>query len=94
MPPINEAQPLEEWCIQQGERTLKLFMDPAGETVPVAQPGSSVGVAIGPEGGFSAEEITILKQNGFMPASLGRRRLRTETAVAATLSRLIGPSEG
>ncbi|MDQ0339616.1 16S rRNA (uracil1498-N3)-methyltransferase [Caldalkalibacillus uzonensis] len=37
-------------------------------------------VAIGPEGGFSRDEINFLKQYGFTPISLGRRILRTETA--------------
>lgn len=39
-----------------------------------------VTLAIGPEGGFSEEEIFTFKQNGYVPVSLGKRRLRTETA--------------
>ncbi len=37
-------------------------------------------VLIGPEGDFSAEEINLAIQNGFVPISLGKSRLRTETA--------------
>lgn len=44
-------------------------------------------IAIGPEGDFTKEEIEIALQNDFTPVSLGKTRLRTETAgiVAATL---------
>ena len=41
---------------------------------------------IGPEGGFSKEEIEIAKENGVMPVGLGRRILRTETASGYVLS--------
>lgn len=37
-------------------------------------------VLIGPEGGFSSEEVGIAESNGFLPISLGPRILRTETA--------------
>ena len=42
--------------------------------------GSDALIAIGPEGGFSEEEVTLAKQNGFTPVSLGNSRLRVETA--------------
>ena len=41
---------------------------------------------IGPEGGFSREEITSAVKNGFVEVSLGPRILRTETAPIATIS--------
>ncbi|KPM30388.1 Ribosomal RNA small subunit methyltransferase E [Croceitalea dokdonensis DOKDO 023] len=37
-------------------------------------------VLIGPEGDFSLNEINTAYQEGYMPVSLGRNRLRTETA--------------
>ena len=37
-------------------------------------------VLIGPEGDFSAEEISLAIESGFMPVSFGTARLRTETA--------------
>ena len=51
--------------------------------------GSSV-ILIGPEGDFTAEEITLALNHQFMPVALGETRLRTETAgiVAATLLNL------
>ena len=41
---------------------------------------NSVIVMIGPEGDFSPEEIELALQNKFIPCSLGKARLRTETA--------------
>jgi 16S rRNA (uracil1498-N3)-methyltransferase len=41
---------------------------------------SSVLILIGPEGDFSKEEINLALQNGFTAISLGKSRLRTETA--------------
>ncbi len=46
----------------------------------VVQPGASAVVLIGPEGDFSEEEVATALACGFTPISLGRSRLRTETA--------------
>ena len=43
-------------------------------------PGKNALVLIGPEGDFSREEIETAIANGFIPVSLGKSRLRTETA--------------
>ena len=51
-------------------------------------PGS-VGILIGPEGGITADEITLLKSDGFLPMTLGKRILRTETAGLAAVSALM-----
>ena len=48
--------------------------------------GEKTLILIGPEGDFSPEEITFALQNGFKAISLGRERLRAETAaVVATV---------
>ena len=43
-------------------------------------PGHDSLVLIGPEGDFSNEEVEMAIQKGFKPVSLGKSRLRTETA--------------
>ena len=53
------------------------------------KPGQSVGIFIGPEGGFAEEEIQAAAEKGFVPITLGRRILRTETAGLAALSMLV-----
>ena len=46
--------------------------------------GESIAVFIGPEGGFSPEEIELARQSGILPVTLGKRILRTETAGLVT----------
>jgi 16S rRNA (uracil1498-N3)-methyltransferase len=41
---------------------------------------SSVLILIGPEGDFSAKEVSLAIEHGFQPITLGTTRLRTETA--------------
>jgi 16S rRNA (uracil1498-N3)-methyltransferase len=53
-------------------------------------PGQSIGIVIGPEGGFSPEEIAAVdEQDNMHRISLGRRILRTETAGLATLAMIV-----
>ena len=42
--------------------------------------GSDVVIMIGPEGDFSKEEVDSAVKTGFLPVTLGKSRLRTETA--------------
>jgi 16S rRNA (uracil1498-N3)-methyltransferase len=58
------------------------------------QPGQTVAVFIGPEGGFSPEEISLAMETGVLPITLGRRILRTETAGMTVLSILMYELEG
>ncbi len=48
--------------------------------------GQEVALLIGPEGGFSPEEVALAQSNGFVPMTLGKRILRTETAGLAVMS--------
>jgi 16S rRNA (uracil1498-N3)-methyltransferase len=50
--------------------------------------GNAFILAAGPEAGFTAEEEAALVDAGFVPASLGPRVLRTETAALAALAAL------
>ena len=49
----------------------------------------SIGVLIGPEGGISAGEMAELTGAGFLPVTLGKRILRTETAGPAVIAALM-----
>ena len=43
-------------------------------------------IAVGPEGGFSKDEIIKAKESGFLSVTLGRQILKVETAAAAIIS--------
>ena len=48
--------------------------------------GKSISILVGPEGGFSEQEIDNLVKQGFIRTSLGKRILRAETAAIYALS--------
>ncbi len=59
------------------------------DVLSAIQKDQSVAVFIGPEGGFTEEEVASAKQSGFETITLGRRILRTETAGMTVLSWLL-----
>lgn len=63
-------------------------MQATREVLAAIEPGKSIGIFIGPEGGFDMTEIEIVKEGAHL-ISLGNRILRTETAGLATLAMLI-----
>ena len=61
-------------------------MDATREILDKIQPGQSVAVFIGPEGGFDEAEISKAMENHINPITLGKRILRTETAGMTVLA--------
>lgn len=64
-------------------------MEKTRELMNSIQPGQSVAVFIGPEGGFESSEIEKAMEIGAWPITLGKRILRTETAGLVTLAMLV-----
>ena len=64
------------------------------EAIQKAAGGKSIGIFIGPEGGFERSEVERAVDGGAIPVSLGKRILRTETAGLAVLSVLMFMIEG
>jgi len=67
------------------EKTGLLFIAHCGEGEKMelkrrVAPDKDVTVLIGPEGDFTENEIHLAYKKGFLPVSLGKNRLRTETA--------------
>ena len=62
----------------RGESSLKSVLQ--------ANDFKSIGILIGPEGGFSDAEALLVKDNGIIPVGLGKRILRTETVATAMLA--------
>lgn len=68
-----EEQGFIGWCDEQVNSPL----------AEICQAGRDVCILIGPEGDFTAEEVELARQHGFVPVTLGPNRLRTETAGVA-----------
>ena len=64
-------------------------MQETKEILTAIEPGQSIGIFIGPEGGFEEKEVEAAIEEGAKPITLGRRILRTETAGLAILSVLM-----
>jgi len=68
---------------EEKENNLKSHLDSFGNDV------ETVGIMIGPEGGFDKEEVEMAKALGIKTITLGNRILRTETAGEAVLAILM-----
>ncbi|MCR5093641.1 MAG: 16S rRNA (uracil(1498)-N(3))-methyltransferase [Lachnospiraceae bacterium] len=64
-------------------------MDGTRQLIRGIRPGTEVCIFVGPEGGFTEDEVAVAKSAGFLPVTLGRRILRTETAAMTVLSWLV-----
>jgi len=91
LPTIEPPQRLDRWLGALGDAAaLRLALLPDGETVLRQLPAMDDGaiLAVGPEGGFSDNDIALFTQTGFRGLRLGPRILRTETAGIAALAAL------
>jgi 16S rRNA (uracil1498-N3)-methyltransferase len=70
--------------IPYGNETSKTLRDLHQE----ASPPASVIILIGPEGGFSDEELCLADEKGYVSLSLGPRILRSETAAVTSIALL------
>lgn len=61
----------------------------SGQATFAPAASTTVAICIGPEGGFSENEIAMASDAGFAPVSLGERRLRTETAAVVAVATLL-----
>ena len=88
VPEVLAPRPLDAALAGLEPGTIGLTLDPRGEPSLDALLGTAtrVALAVGPEGGFTAEEIGLLTQAGFRGFRLGPRILRTETAPLAALA--------
>jgi len=86
IPEVSPAEPLAQYGPPQAGARVMLSPGADKDLKQVVQ-GSLV-LAVGPEAGFDAAEEKLLAQKGFVPARLGPRILRTETAALAALAAL------
>ena len=62
---------------------------PGGASDPPARREGRLLLAVGPEGGWTDDEVELLESRGFSRYSLGSRILRTDTALVALVARLM-----
>ncbi|MBP1690676.1 MAG: rRNA methyltransferase [Bacteroidetes bacterium] len=85
---------VRRWILHE-EATDELPQDPAmaqaadGLHDAAAQRTDSHTLLIGPEGGFTGEEVALATAHGYRAVSLGTRRLRSETAAIAAAVRVL-----
>jgi RsmE family RNA methyltransferase len=79
---------VEEELPAIAKNSLPLVAHPGAATECPRGVKQAVTLAVGPEGGFIAEEIGSLERAGFRAVSFGPRILRVETAIAALVGRL------
>lgn len=87
VPEVGAVCSVKEALSQAAAMDLKLIpyelsegMEKTRELIGKALPGQEIAVFIGPEGGFEEEEVSMAAETGFVPVTLGKRILRTETA--------------
>lgn len=92
IPKITEAVKFDKY--KKGD-ALAILLYSRGENPPLSnfiEEAKKVGkcdIFIGPEGGFSEEEVNFARANGILVASLGKRILRTETAAIVAVAKLL-----
>jgi 16S rRNA (uracil1498-N3)-methyltransferase len=89
---VPQIHPLVDAADYRGQGTgTKLLLSPASElrfSQALKGAGEAFTIAAGPEAGFNAQEEAAFLDAGFVPARLGARVLRTETAGLAALAAL------
>lgn len=81
------AEPMSVFHFATAPRTGQAWLaDAGGSPPPRAGSTEPVTVAIGPEGGFTTQEVRCLRDSGFTPVRLGPEILRFETAAIAAMS--------
>jgi 16S rRNA (uracil1498-N3)-methyltransferase len=91
LPQTHAPQEFTIWMSQQrGTPGAKLILQPGGATTlhQHPRPQGKITLLVGPEGGFSADEVLMAHQAGFVSILLGPRVLRTETAALAGITAL------
>lgn len=96
IPQVTGVKSFEEAIKFAGQLDIRLIpyelakaMEETREILEGIRPGQSIGIFIGPEGGFEEKEIDMAVNNGILPVTLGKRILRTETAGMTLLAILM-----
>ena len=92
VPQVDAIIPFRGLLNRWDENSLKIMLweDEKNNTLKdllkTHQPSARVVILVGPEGGFSGQEVNMAREAGFHTVSLGKYILRTETAGMSLLS--------
>ena len=91
IPEVDELTTFSEALQRAGDGGMLLHNEEGLPPLEDAIEGAGVSLFVGPEGGWSEEEVGLARDSGFSVASLGTYRLRSETAgiVAASRARAV-----
>lgn len=85
VPVIHVPQSVKDWQASVAA-DLKLVLHPVAQPLTEHAAPNTLAFLIGPEGGLTDAEVAHAAEQGFLPARLGPRVLRTETAPIVALS--------
>lgn len=79
---------LRDQVTQRARQTAAIVLAPDADSAlnTIERPNTGLDIYIGPEGGFSEDELTMLAHASVQQVRMGPRILRTETAAVAVLS--------
>ncbi|MDL2236128.1 16S rRNA (uracil(1498)-N(3))-methyltransferase [Christensenellaceae bacterium OttesenSCG-928-L17] len=89
VPELLPLQPLAECAFSAYDTALIAYEEESERMLKDALRGGkfqNIALIVGPEGGFTQEEVANVARRGAVPVSLGKRILRTETAGMAMLA--------
>ena len=86
LPDLPDDASIERVVANGSSKETRLVLDVSGAPIGREHIVAPVTIAVGPEGGFEAEELSRLRDARFRPVSLGANVLRFETAAVAALA--------
>ena len=94
VPVIHTPQALDTWIPSLADKQCRLILHPYVQsynvdTLPASERPNDLALLVGPEGGFSKEEVGLAITNQFTGMKLGPRILRAETAPLVAMSILM-----
>ena len=88
VPAFESPRPLEEWLDHRPREgtAIRLAGESGRHLASLPAPEPPLTLLVGPEGGLDPREAERADRSGFVPARLGPRVMRTETAVIAAVA--------
>lgn len=86
LPQLNDAMPFQDFLNKENKGQCFIahcYKTQRKSLKSEVKPNTSYTILIGPEGDFSPQEIALALSKNYIPVTLGKNRLRTETAAIA-----------